>query len=53
MKEMIRILLEWPKSYIFGADLCQLLDKSPDSRHSIIKKAVQDGLLLPCEEIYT
>lgn len=47
MKEITRILLDWPKPYIFGADLCHFLDKSPNSRHSIIKRAIQEGLLLP------
>lgn len=47
MKEITRILLDWPKPYIFGTDLCHFLDKSPNSRHSIIKRAIQDGLLLP------
>ena len=47
MKEITRILLDWPKPYIFGTDLCHFLDKSPNSRHSIIKRAIQEGLLLP------
>lgn len=47
MNKFAQILLDWPKPYIFGTDLCHLLDKSPDSRHSIVKRAVKDGLLLP------
>jgi hypothetical protein len=47
MKKFAQILLDWPKPYIFGTDLCHLLDKSPDSRHSIVKRAVKDGLLIP------
>jgi hypothetical protein len=47
VKKLTQILLDWPRPYIFGTDLCHLLDKSPNSRHSIIKRAVQEKLLLP------
>ena len=47
MKKFAQILFDWPKPYIFGTDLCHLLDKSPNSRHSIVKRAVKDGLLIP------
>ncbi|MDE3055499.1 MAG: hypothetical protein KGI80_02220 [Verrucomicrobiota bacterium] len=47
MKKIIDILLDWPKPYIFGSDLCHLLNKSPDSRYAIVKRALKEGLLLP------
>ena len=47
MKEITKILLTWQKPYISGTDLCHFLDKSPNSRHSIIKRATREGLLLP------
>ena len=46
-KKFLEILLNWPKPYISGADLCHILDKSSDSRHAIIQRIVQQGYLLP------
>jgi len=44
---LIEILLNWPKAYISGTDLCSILDKSSDSRHAIIKRTIRDGYLIP------
>lgn len=41
------LLIQWPKPYISGTDLHNILDKSDDSRHGIIKRAVQKGFLEP------
>lgn len=46
-RHFVEILLNWPKSYISGIDLKNILDKSADSRHAIIKRAVQRGYLIP------
>ena len=46
-RKFFEILLAWPKSYIFGTDLHSILDKSPDSRQAIIKRAVREGYLNP------
>lgn len=43
----LEILLNWPKSYISGIDLHHILDKSPDSRQAIIKRAIHKGYLIP------
>jgi predicted transcriptional regulator of viral defense system len=43
----LEILLNWSKSYISGIDLHHILDKSADSRHAIIKRAIQKGYLIP------
>ena len=45
-RKFYEILLNWPKPYIFGIDLCHLLNKSSDSRHAIIKRASQEGYLV-------
>lgn len=47
MKEITKILLNWQRPYISGTDLFHFLDKSPNSRHSIIKRAIREGLLIP------
>lgn len=47
-RQFYEILLNWPKQYIFGTDLCHILDKSADSRYAITKRAVQEGYLIPC-----
>ncbi len=39
--------LTWQKNYISGVDLQNILDKSSDSRHAIIKRAIQKGYLVP------
>lgn len=44
-KRLHEILLTWPRPYITGTDLHYLLDKSPDSRYSIIKRAIKQGYL--------
>jgi len=46
-KNFLEILLNWPKHYISGTDLHYILDKSPDSRQAIIKRAISKGYLLP------
>lgn len=43
----LEILLDWPKPYISGVDIHYLLDKTPDSRQAIIKRAIQKGYLIP------
>lgn len=45
--DFLEILLNWPKSYISGTDLHHILDKSADSRHAIIKRAIQKCYLIP------
>lgn len=42
----IEILLNWPKPYISGIDLHHILNKSPDSRQAIIKRAIHKGYLI-------
>ncbi len=46
-KHFLEALLTWPKFYISGVDVYSLLDKSADSRHAIIKRAIQQGYLSP------
>lgn len=46
-KKLLEILLNWPRPYASGTDLHHILDKSADSRHSIIKRAVRKGYLIP------
>jgi predicted transcriptional regulator of viral defense system len=46
-KSFLEILIQWPKPYITGTDLHHILDKSPDSRYAIIKRAVLKGHLVP------
>lgn len=46
-RNFLEILLNWPKPYISGIDLRQILDKSADSRHAIIKRAIGKGYLIP------
>lgn len=46
-KKIFEILLKWPKPYISGTDLQNILDKSSHSRHAIIKRAIQEGHLFP------
>jgi hypothetical protein len=45
-KNLIETLVKWPKTFITGADLKVILDKSYDSRHSIIKRITKEGLLI-------
>jgi predicted transcriptional regulator of viral defense system len=42
----LRQLQTWKRPYISGTDLCHLLDKSADSRYSIVKRAVQGEYLM-------
>lgn len=44
-KNLIETLIKWPKAFITGADLKVILDKSYDSRHSIIKRITKEGFL--------
>lgn len=46
MNRLLKILLSWPKAYISGTDLNYILDKSPDSRYAIIKRAIEQGYLI-------
>ncbi len=46
-RKFFDVLLTWPKPYISGVDLCCILDKSSDSRHAIIKRAIQNGEVTP------
>lgn len=46
MKTLIEVLVNWPKSYITGADLKILIDKSYDACHSQVKRLSQEGLLI-------
>jgi predicted transcriptional regulator of viral defense system len=46
-RHFLEILLNWLKPYISGIDLHYILDKSSDSRHAIIKRAIQKGYLIP------
>jgi predicted transcriptional regulator of viral defense system len=43
----LELLLNWSKPYISGIDLHHILDKSPDSRQAIIKRAIHKGYLIP------
>jgi len=43
----LEVLLNWPKPYISGIDLHNILDKTADSRQAIIKRAVGKGYLIP------
>lgn len=45
-KEFIQQLYDWPKAFISGSDLLILLDKSPNSRYAMLKRAVKDGYLI-------
>lgn len=45
-KKFLDILYTWPKPYISGTDLTVLLNNSPDSRYSIVKRAVQENYLI-------
>lgn len=44
-KKFLEILLNWPRPYITGVDLHFILNGSPDSRQSIIKRAIQQGYI--------
>ncbi len=46
-KDFLEILINWKEAYISGVDLHYILDKSPDSRHGAIKRAVHNGHLTP------
>jgi len=45
-KDLFEILQTWPKIYISGIDLKVLLEKSDDSRYSLIKRALKQGVLI-------
>lgn len=47
MKKFFEILLDWPRPYISGTDLHHILNKSPNSRHAIIKRAIKKNYLIP------
>lgn len=44
-KNLIEILVQWPKSFMTGADLKIIIDNSYDSRHSLIKRMTKEGTL--------
>ena len=46
-KNFLEFLLNWPRPYISGTDLHQILDKSVNSRQAIIKRAIRKGYLIP------
>jgi predicted transcriptional regulator of viral defense system len=46
-KQIFEVLLNWPRPYISGVDLQNILDKSANSRHAIIKRSVQENYLVP------
>ncbi len=46
-RKIFGTIQDWPKQYISGVDLLHILDKSPDSRHGIIKRTIQEGYLIP------
>lgn len=45
-KSLMIKLFDWPKPYITGVDLRQILGKSDDSRQALVKRAVQEGFLI-------
>jgi predicted transcriptional regulator of viral defense system len=45
-RHFFETLLNWPKTYISGTDLHNILDKSSESRYGIIKRAIQEGYLI-------
>lgn len=45
-KAFVETLVKWPKCFLTGTDLAILVDKTYDSRHAIIKRAVKDELLV-------
>jgi hypothetical protein len=46
-KKLFKQLVNWPKCYVSGTSLSHLLNGSVDSRHGIIKRAIQEGVLIP------
>lgn len=46
-RNFFEILINWPKSYLSGIDLYHILNKTADSRQAIIKRAIQQGYLIP------
>ncbi len=46
-KKLLEVLLNWPKSYISGTELYTILNKTDDARHAMIKRAIQEGYLIP------
>jgi len=45
-KKLIKILDQWPKSYISSGDLRPVLDSTLNSLHSLLKRAVKEGILI-------
>ena len=46
-ESFLEILLNWPKPYISGTDLHNILNRSDDSRQAIVKRSVAKGHLIP------
>lgn len=45
--DFLKTLINWPRPYLSGTDLCAMLDRSSDARQAVIKRAVQKGVLEP------
>lgn len=45
-KNLIEVLVKWPKSYITGADLKVLINNSYDACHSLVKRLASEGILV-------
>lgn len=46
-KALFRTLIEWPRATISGSDLHLILKTTPDARYSIVKRAVNENILIP------
>lgn len=46
-RKFLEVLLNWPRVYLTGTDIHQILNKSPDSRQAILKRAIQEKYLIP------
>ena len=45
-KQLSHALFQWPKPYISGSDLHFILGESADSRQAIVKRAMQEKMLI-------
>ena len=45
-KKLLKILDKWPKVYISSGDLRPILNSSSDALHSLLKRAVKEGVLI-------
>ncbi|MFZ4099713.1 MAG: type IV toxin-antitoxin system AbiEi family antitoxin domain-containing protein [Chlamydiia bacterium] len=46
-KHLLNALLAWPRPYISGVALHSILDRSAGSRQAVLKRAIQEGYLVP------